>query len=186
MTSDRDPGDDFAASDQGPIGAVYYRKQGDAWTCYWPDRPLSAVPPLLLKICQSIARHQRLFLEHGVKHIAPLKQSYIANEVGCHVTSVSRLIAGIEAQTGWGRLPLRCLFTNSLDANSGPISQVEVKARLVEFIQAESTSDPLSDDDLLALLRAQGIVISRRTVTKYRIALGIGGSRERHSPKKVE
>jgi Sigma-54, DNA binding domain len=160
-------------------GTVYFRKVNGDWCCYWSDRPAWLVPRLLVRICECLCFRQRAFLDGGIKRLAPLKLSDVASEIGCHLSSVSRLIAGVDAQTEWGRLPLKSLFAGAIPTSDGTLSTTQAKAAVLRAIRSENKDYPLSDDAVAALLKSQGIDISRRTVTKYRMALGIASTRER-------
>lgn len=162
-------------------GTVYFRKNGERWFCEWPDRPLWTVPHLLVKICQFLATHQHGFLENGVAEIIPLKMFDVATEIGCHLTSVSRVISGVEAQTNWGRFPLKNFFSVAIPSNSGALSQVQVKTRILEIIRGENNAQPLPDEAIANILKSDGISISRRAVTKYRLSLDIPSTRERRT-----
>lgn len=160
-------------------GVVYFRKARGRWLCEWPDRPSWVVPRMLLCVCECLAERQRAFLEHGIRQIVPLKMQQIANGVGCHVTSVSRVISGVEAQTDWGRFPLKSFFSGKVETDAGSISPVRVKSRIVEIIEQEDKKRSLSDEAIRDTLTSEGVSVSRRTVTKYRLALGIPSARER-------
>lgn len=160
-------------------GVVYFRKAHNSWLCEWPDRPSWLVPRMLLRVCECLAERQQRFLEHGPKEIVPLRMQEVAERVGCHVTSVSRVISGIEAQTDWGRFPLKSFFSAMIQADTGSVSPVRVKSRIVEIIEQEDKKRPLSDEVIRNTLTSEGVSVSRRAVTKYRLALGIRSTRER-------
>jgi hypothetical protein len=160
-------------------GTVYFRKGEEHWYCDWPDRPTWIVPSLLLKVCTCLAASQRAFIEGGFKYLAPLRLEDVADMIGCHLSSVSRVIAGVQAQTDWGRVPLKSLFSGSFQTDAGALSHVQVKAAILQLIRNEPKADPLTDQAITQLLGAQGLSISRRTVTKYRIGLGISSTHER-------
>jgi len=135
----------------------------------------------LLMIAESIFRRQRSFLDRGVPGFSPLRMQEVADEVGVHISTVSRAVAGKYAQTPRGIFPLKYFFTGGTTMESGEVaSQASVKQKIAELVSSEDTSNPLSDEDLAAKLEAKDqIRIARRTVTKYRKALGIPSSSQR-------
>jgi RNA polymerase sigma-54 factor len=135
----------------------------------------------LQKIAGKLFEHQRGFLEKGVRGLQPLRMQEIADEVGVHISTVSRAVAGKYAQTPRGTYPLKYFFTSGTPRESGGIaSQASIKQRIAELVRNEDSSSPLSDDQLAALLEKRDrIKIARRTVTKYRKALAIPSSSQR-------
>ena len=110
----------------------------------------------------------------------PLERALV-DRAGVHISTVSRAVAGKYAQTPQGIHPLKFFFTSGTDVDSGGVeSQASVKQRIVELVEAEDRKKPLSDDQLAeALKEKHGIRIARRTVTKYRKALGLPSSSQR-------
>ena len=127
-------------------GIVYFRKGQKTWFCEWPDRPTWMVPRLLVKICDFLSVHHHKFFEGGVEYLRPLKLAEVATAIGCHLTSVSRVIAGVQAQTDWGRFPLKSLFSASVCTTGDPVSNVQVKVRIARIIESEDRLRPLSDE----------------------------------------
>jgi RNA polymerase sigma-54 factor len=98
----------------------------------------------------------------------------VAEVVGVHETTVSRAVSGKYMATPQGVFELKYFFTSGLATASGEqISNKSVKTALAELIASESKSSPLSDEELVARLKAQGTMIARRTVAKYRAELGV-------------
>jgi RNA polymerase sigma-54 factor len=135
----------------------------------------------LLRIADAVFERQRGFLDKGVKALVPLRMLEIADVAGVHISTVSRAVAGKYAQTPHGILPLRYFFSGGTTTESGEqTSQASIKQLIKELVEKEDTKDPLSDDKLADLLKAKsGITIARRTITKYRKALGIPSSNQR-------
>jgi RNA polymerase sigma-54 factor len=135
----------------------------------------------LLRIAKAVFERQAAFLDKGIKSLAPLRMLEIADATGVHISTVSRAVAGKYAQTPHGILPLRFFFSGgTAQASGGMASQASIKQRIKELVEKEDSSDPLSDDKLAALLEERdGISIARRTITKYRKALGIASSNQR-------
>ena len=136
----------------------------------------------LLKVGQAIINYQKDFLEFGEKAIRPLKMQQIADEVGIHITTVSRACSGKWIQTPQGVYPLEHFFSTSIalaDDTEDEMSQRVVCLQLKALIDQEDKQYPYSDDELVQLLKNKGIKISRRTITKYRLKMDIPSSRER-------
>jgi RNA polymerase sigma-54 factor len=132
-------------------------------------------------VAEAIFRHQRGFLERGVKALAPLRMQDVADETHVHISTVSRAVAGKYAQTPRGIHPLKFFFNSGTTDSAGrATSQVSIQQRLKDLVDSENPAEPLSDDQLAALLEERhGVKIARRTVTKYRKALDIPSSSQR-------
>lgn len=132
-------------------------------------------------IAHAIFEEQRGFLERGVEGLRPLRMQEVADQVGVHISTVSRAVAGKYAQTPRGIYPLKYFFTGGTTMESGEVaSQASVKQKIAELVAAEDPANPLSDEDLAAKLEQKDqIRIARRTVTKYRKALSIPSSSQR-------
>jgi RNA polymerase sigma-54 factor len=135
----------------------------------------------LLAVAEAIFRHQRGFLERGHKALAPLRMQDVADETRVHISTVSRAVAGKYAQTPRGIHPLKFFFNSGTTDSAGrATSQVSIQQRLKDLVDGEDPAEPLSDDQLAALLEERhGVKIARRTVTKYRKALDIPSSSQR-------
>ena len=131
----------------------------------------------LLRITRALFAHQRAFLEQGPGHLAPLKMVDLGAELGLHVSTISRAVAGKYAQTPWGTLPLRHFFQSA--GSDGDTARDDVREQVRRIIAEEDPARPLSDDDVVAAMRLRGIELARRTVTKYRKELGIPSSYRR-------
>jgi RNA polymerase sigma-54 factor len=134
----------------------------------------------LTKISQAIVDHQTAFLDKGPEAIEPLKMQQIADKVGVHVTTVSRAVDDKWIQTPRGIFPLKRFFCGgTVNADGEEMAWDTVRLKLQELIDREDKKDPLSDEELVNTLTAQGIKVARRTVTKYRKAMNIPSSRQR-------
>jgi RNA polymerase sigma-54 factor len=135
----------------------------------------------LLKVTKAIIDHQRAFLDYGPEHIQPLKMQQIADQVKVHVTTVSRAVDDKWVQTPRGVFPLKRFFGGGkANQQTGEDVAYEVmKQKLLELVANEDKASPLSDEELVTLLRAAGYPVARRTVTKYRKMLKIPSSRQR-------
>jgi RNA polymerase sigma-54 factor len=134
----------------------------------------------LEKVTKAIIQHQRAFLDQGLEYIEPLKMQQIADQVGVHVTTVSRAVDDKWVQTPRGIFPLKRFFGGGTQTAYGQdVAWETIKHKLLEIIEKEDKSNPLSDDDLVNQLRESGYPLARRTVTKYRKLLNIPSSRQR-------
>ncbi|MCA1963794.1 MAG: RNA polymerase factor sigma-54, partial [Prosthecobacter sp.] len=136
----------------------------------------------IYKIAVQILAHQREFLEKGTGFLRPLNMAQVAEEVGVHETTVSRAIAGKYMATPHGVFELKFFFSHGVKTDSGEdLSNTSVKNAIADLIKNEPKAKPLSDDKLAKILDQQGIKVARRTVAKYREALGILPSHLRKS-----
>jgi len=137
----------------------------------------------LTKIARELARQQKGFLSYGPERMQPLKMQDVADAVGVHLSTVSRAIRGKYAQTPQGIMPLKGFFSGGQrSTRGGARSRVAIQERIREIIGAEDKAHPLSDEEVVTILRERdGTRVARRTVTKYRQALGIPSSTMRRS-----
>jgi len=132
------------------------------------------------KVTQAIVDHQKEFLDKGPEFIAPLKMQQIADQVGVHVTTVSRAVDDKWVQTPRGLFPLKRFFGGGTQTAEGEeVAWDIIRIKLKEVVDNEDKSDPLSDDALVEELAKHGYTLARRTVTKYRKLLDIPSSRQR-------
>jgi RNA polymerase sigma-54 factor len=134
----------------------------------------------LEKVTKAIIQHQRAFLDTGPEFIEPLKMQQIADLVGVHVTTVSRAVDDKWVQTPRGIFPLKRFFGGGTHTATGEeVAWETIKQKLLEIIEKEDKTNPLSDEDLVTKLQEAGYPVARRTVTKYRKMLNIPSSRQR-------
>jgi RNA polymerase sigma-54 factor len=135
----------------------------------------------LLKIAQVIFARQAGFLERGMAGLVPMRMQEVADEVGVHISTVSRAVSAKYAQTPRGTFPLKAFFTGGTQTEEGELtSQASIQQKLAALVAQEDPKNPLSDDQLADLLeQREHIKIARRTVTKYRKALSIPSSSQR-------
>ena len=133
----------------------------------------------LLKVATSIIKLQQDFLLQGPTAMKPLILKDIAEEVGLHESTVSRLTTSKSILTPQGLFPLKYFFSSHVSSDQGDISSTAISAMIQQLIQQEDSKAPLSDSAIKDLLQQQGIEIARRTVAKYREAMNIGSSTQR-------
>ncbi len=135
----------------------------------------------ILAVARAIGRHQQAFFEHGPLALKPLKLQQIAQEVGVHESTVSRVTNNKFMATPFGLHELKYFFSRGLSTRSGATcAPAAVKELVSELIAAESPAHALSDAAIAGLLAQQGFSVARRTVTKYRQALRISAAPQRH------
>ena len=128
----------------------------------------------ILNIAKEIVNRQREFMDKGVAHLRPLTMVQVAEVVGVHETTVSRAVSGKYIQTPQGLFEMKYFFTAGIQTASGDgVSNTSVKDMIAEIFKAEDTGKPLSDQEVVRMLKEKGIVIARRTVAKYRTELNI-------------
>lgn len=135
----------------------------------------------LLKVARTVVKYQIQFFAKGQVHLKPLPMAKVADEVGVHVATVSRAVAGKYVQCIWGILPLRKFFSGGReDANGNTHSWEAIRVKLQQIIDSEDKSKPLSDESIRKELADYGIDnLARRTVAKYRKILNVPAARFR-------
>jgi RNA polymerase sigma-54 factor len=135
----------------------------------------------LLKVTRAIVKYQKGFFENGPLYLKPLPMSRVAGDIGVHLATVSRAVAGKYVQCAWGILPLRKFFSGGMEDDTGNAHSWEaIRAKLRQIIDSEDKGKPLSDDQIRRKLAEAGIKnLARRTVAKYRKLLNIPAARFR-------
>ncbi len=156
-------------------------------TATWLVRALDQRAKTILKVSSEIVRQQDGFFAHGVQHLRPLNLKTVADAIGMHESTVSRVTANKYMATSRGIFELKYFFTSSIAAADGgeAHSAEAVRHRIRQLIDAETAADVLSDDTIVEKLRAAGIDIARRTVAKYREAMRIPSSVQRRREKQT-
>jgi RNA polymerase sigma-54 factor len=143
----------------------------------------------LFRVASDLVNRQADYLEHGPSGLRPLRMQEVADALGVHVSTISRAIAGKYMQTPRGIHPMKAMFTGEVPSREGrasggrgdeTASRASVQQLVKGIVAAEDSRKPLSDEAIVSILKGEhGLDIARRTVTKYRKALGIGSSRAR-------
>ena len=172
------------ARDRGQTTDVRRYLRGKLDRARWIVDAVKQRHETLARIAAAVFEHQREFLFEGPGHLAPLRMNRLAEELGIHVSTVSRAVANKYAQTPWGILPLRYFFQARAPGSSGRpgdsgAARDDVRDAVRAVIEAEDAARPLSDDEVTQALAERGHKIARRTVTKYRKELGIASSYRR-------
>jgi RNA polymerase sigma-54 factor len=153
----------------------------------WLMRALDQRAKTILKVSTEIVRQQDAFFSHGVQHLRPLNLKTIADAIGMHESTVSRVTANKYMATSRGIFELKYFFTSAIaSADGGEAHSAEaVRHRIRQLIDAERPDQVLSDDTIVEKLREAGIDIARRTVAKYREAMRIASSVQRRREKQA-
>jgi RNA polymerase sigma-54 factor len=153
----------------------------------WLTRSLDQRAKTILKVASEIVRQQDAFLAHGVRHLRPLNLRTVADAIGMHESTVSRVTANKYMLTPRGVFELRYFFTASIAASGGgeAHSSESVRDRIREMIDEEKPADVLSDDAIVDMLQKSGVDIARRTVAKYRESMSIPSSVQRRREKRA-
>ncbi|MDP2214070.1 RNA polymerase factor sigma-54 [Phenylobacterium sp.] len=156
-------------------------------TANWLVRSLDQRAKTILKVSSEIVRQQDGFLAYGVEHLRPLNLKTVAEAIGMHESTVSRVTSNKYIATPRGLFELKFFFTSSIASSSGgeAHSAEAVRHKIRQLIDAEAQgADVHSDDQIVEILKAAGVDIARRTVAKYREAMRIPSSVERRRAMK--
>ena len=154
-------------------------------TANWLTKSLEQRARTILKVASEIARQQDGFFAHGVEHLRPLNLKTIADAIGMHESTVSRVTSNKFISCTRGLFEMKYFFTASIGANTGADSHSAeaVRFKIKQLIESEPPQAVLSDDMLVKKLKLMNIDIARRTVAKYRESLHIASSAERRREK---
>jgi RNA polymerase sigma-54 factor len=165
----------------GAIGAeaANYLKE-KMRSAVWLIKSLDQRQRTIYKVADSIVRHQRAFLDHGIEHLRPLVLRDVATDIGMHESTVSRVVSNKYMHTPRGLFPMKYFFHSGIDSTTGDdVSSLSIKNKISRIVQDEDSRRPYSDARIMQRLRAEGIQIARRTVAKYREELRIPSSSQR-------
>ncbi len=147
---------------------------------HWLIDALNQRRQTLQRVLNVVLTAQRDFFDYGPAALKPLPMTQVADQLGVHVATVSRAVAGKYLQTPRGVFPLRKFFTGGMQNESGEdVSWDSVRAALQEVIDGEDKSKPYSDEALVEELKKRGLDIARRTVAKYRAQMDVPSARMR-------
>ena len=146
----------------------------------WLLKSLEIRHETLMKVARSIVERQTAFLEHGEEHMRPMILKDIAEAVAMHESTISRVTSGKYMHTPRGVFELRYFFSSQVEGADGSgTSSTAIRAKIRKLVKDEDPEAPLSDGRISELLSSEGIPVARRTVAKYREAMGIVASNER-------
>ena len=146
----------------------------------WLMKSIDQRQRTIYKVARSIVDHQRGFFEHGLEHLKPMVLRDVAEDIGMHESTVSRVVSNKYMHTPRGLFPMKYFFHSGVDsARGGNVSSLVVKERIRKLIESEDSERPLSDSKIMKLLQREGIRLARRTVAKYREEIGVPSSDQR-------
>jgi RNA polymerase sigma-54 factor len=153
----------------------------------WLLKSLEIRNDTLTKVARSIVARQRDFLEQGEEHMQPMILRDIAAAIDMHESTVSRITSGKYMHTPRGVFEMRYFFSSQLEGTDGggATSSTAIRAKIKKLVREEDPANPLSDSRIAELLAEAGVTVARRTVAKYREALGLSPSNERRREAKV-
>ncbi len=147
----------------------------------WLLKSLEIRHDTLLKVARSIVERQHEFLDQGEEHMRPMILRDIAEAIGMHESTISRVTSGKYMHTPRGVFELRYFFSSQVESSDGSAgtSSTAIRAKIRKLIKEEAVETPLSDSRIAEILSREGIPVARRTVAKYRESMGIAPSNER-------
>jgi RNA polymerase sigma-54 factor len=132
------------------------------------------------KVATSIINFQREFLDHGIEYLRPLVLRDVANDIGMHESTVSRVVNNKYMHTPQGVFEMKFFFHSGISSSYGDsVSSVTIKQRIRKIIENEDPRKPLSDSKIVSILQKEGLMLARRTIAKYREELKIPTSNQR-------
>jgi len=146
----------------------------------WLLKSLDQRQKTIVKVATSLINFQREFLDHGIEHLRPLVLRDVANDIGMHESTVSRVVNNKYMHTPQGVYEMKYFFHSGISSSYGEsVSSVTIKQRIRKIIDAEDQRRPLSDSKIMSMLQKEGLVLARRTIAKYREELKIPTSNQR-------
>ncbi len=134
----------------------------------------------IIKVATSIITFQKDFLDRGIEHLRPLVLRDVANDIGMHESTVSRVVNNKYMHTPQGVYEMKFFFHSGINSSFGEsVSSVTIKQKIKKIIEAEDQRRPLSDSKIMNMLQHEGLVLARRTIAKYREELKIPTSNQR-------
>jgi RNA polymerase sigma-54 factor len=136
----------------------------------------------IYKVVDCIIRRQGEYLKHGVQHLKPMMLKDVAEDIGMHLSTISRVVNRKYAHTPQGVIELRKFFSEGMMNEDGEeVSTRILKLKIKKMIEEEDTTKPFTDDQIVKMMMRDGVRLSRRTIAKYRDQMRIPGSRERRT-----
>jgi len=146
----------------------------------WLMKSIDQRQRTIYKVAESIVKFQRGFLDYGIEALRPMVLRQVAEDIGMHESTVSRVVTNKYISTPRGLFPMKFFFHSGVDSARGEnVSSLVVKDRIRKIIEGEDPKKPLSDSAIMKILQREGVRLARRTVAKYREELGIASSDKR-------
>lgn len=174
-----------AIKNGGPLGPAKEFIQDKLKSALWLMRSIQQRKKTIFKVTQSIVRFQKDFLDKGIAYLKPLILKDVAEDVGMHESTISRVTTNKYVHTPQGIFELKFFFSSGLPRDNGGahVATHSVKDRIKKLIESEDPTKPYSDKQIMEILAKDSIKIARRTVAKYRDVMGILPSSRRKRPK---
>ncbi len=165
-------------TEHGEETRAYVRDKFNA--ARWLIKSVQQRQNTIYKVARSIVNFQREFLDHGIEHLRPLVLRDVANDIGMHESTVSRVVTNKYMHTPQGVFEMKFFFHSGISSSYGEsVSSVTIKQRIKKIIESEDQRKPLSDSKIVSILQREGLVLARRTIAKYREELKIPTSNQR-------
>ena len=165
-------------ADHGEETRAYVRDKFNA--ARWLIKSVQQRQNTIYKVARSIVNFQREFLDSGIEHLRPLVLRDVANDIGMHESTVSRVVTNKYMHTPQGVFEMKYFFHSGISSSYGEsVSSVTIKQRIKKIIESEDPRKPLSDSKIVSILQREGLVLARRTIAKYREELKIPTSNQR-------
>src|SRR5215212_821372 len=146
----------------------------------WLIKSVDQRQKTIQKVANSIINFQREFLDHGIEYLRPLVLRDVANDIGMHESTVSRVVNNKYMHTPQGVFEMKYFFHSGISSSYGEsVSSVTIKQRIRKIIENEDPRKPLSDSKIVSILQKEGLMLARRTIAKYREELKIPTSNQR-------
>jgi RNA polymerase sigma-54 factor len=146
----------------------------------WLMKSIDQRQRTIYKVAQSIVSFQKEFLDNGIEHLRPMVLRQVAEDIGMHESTISRVVSNKYMYTPRGLFPMKYFFHSGVDSARGEnVSSMVVKERIRKVVEAEDPARPLSDSKIMRMLQKEGIRLARRTVAKYREEMMIPSSDKR-------
>src|SRR5687768_6385903 len=146
----------------------------------WLIKSVDQRQKTIQKVANSIINFQREFLDHGIEYLRPLVLRDVANDIGMHESTVSRVVTNKYMHTPQGVFEMKYFFHSGIASSYGEaVSSVTIKQRIRKIIEQEDPRKPLSDSKIVSILQREGLELARRTIAKYREELKIPTSNQR-------
>ncbi len=157
-------------------------------TANWLVKALDQRQQTIIRVATELVKQQEGFFRRGVSHLRPLTLKAVADVVGLHESTISRVTSNKYLSCARGQFELKYFFTSGVASSAGgeAASALAVKSAIKTLIAEEAADAILSDDTLVDLLRDKGFDLARRTVAKYREAIGLGSSVQRRRARAIE
>ena len=164
--------------DIDPQASEYLREK--MRSAMWLMKSIDQRQRTIYKVAKSIVSFQRGFLDSGIEQLRPMVLRQVAEDIGMHESTISRVVSNKYMYTPRGLFPMKYFFHSGVDSARGEnVSSVVVKERIRKLVDAEDPARPLSDSKIMRMLQKEGIRLARRTVAKYREEMMIASSDKR-------